>query len=59
MNNDINNTSLRVGMICGLLVGIDPKACEELIKNESGDFRYVKETKAVLHLWETLMGDKR
>lgn len=57
MNDEtIAQTALRVGMINGLLVGIDPDVLRNLIKNASGEFLYVRETKAVLELYLKLWG---
>lgn len=53
-DTEISNTALRIGMICGLLVGVNPDACKHLIKNAEGDFRYIKETEAVLALQKKL-----
>lgn len=57
MNNEtIAQTALRVGMINGLLVGIDPDVLRNLIKNASGEFRYVREAKVVLELYLKIWG---
>jgi hypothetical protein len=41
------DTSLRIGMICGLLMGVNEKACNQLLKLDSREFYYKNETRIV------------
>lgn len=44
------NTSIRIGIIVGLLMGVDREACEHILKNRDGDFRFNKEATLVLEM---------
>jgi hypothetical protein len=50
----VSDTALRIGMICGLAMGMNKAALQQLIDNKSEDFRYAKETAAVLKLYEEI-----
>jgi hypothetical protein len=44
---EISDTSCRVGMICGLLMGVSERACNHLIKLDPKEFFYRREAKIV------------
>jgi hypothetical protein len=56
---EISDTACRVGMICGLLMGVSERACLALEKMDPKEYIYFKETKAVRALRRKLMGGRK
>lgn len=51
----ISDTSLRVGMICGLLMGVNERACNHLLKLNPKEFYYQRETHIVRSAYRKFM----
>lgn len=49
------DTSLRIGMICGLLMGVNEKACNSLLTLDKKEFFYKNETRIVRAAYRKFM----
>lgn len=54
----ITDTSLRIGMICGMLMGVNEKACthlEKIWKKDPREFHYGREARLVKRAYRAFM----